>query len=65
MVAGRGTDGCTGFDAGPALRAELSDPEELRFDAHGNLYVSDQACGVVLRIDKKGRIRTYATVPSP
>jgi sugar lactone lactonase YvrE len=61
-VVGTGEDGCSGFN-GPALGVRLSDPEELRFSPQGDLFVSDSACGVILRVDGGGTSHLYAAAP--
>jgi hypothetical protein len=61
-VVGSGQEGCSGFN-GPALDVRLSDPEELRFGPDGDLFVADQTCAVILRVDDNGRSHLYATAP--
>jgi sugar lactone lactonase YvrE len=61
-VVGSGQEGCSGFN-GPALDVQLSDPEELRFGPDGDLFVADQTCAVILRVDDNGRSHLYATAP--
>jgi trimeric autotransporter adhesin len=61
-VVGTGQDGCGGYN-GPADDVRLSDPEEVRFAPNGDLYVADQNCGVILRIDSTGMSHLYATAP--
>jgi sugar lactone lactonase YvrE len=48
-VAGSGVQGFAG-DGGPALAARFSAPEDLGFDAHGDLFVVDRLNGRVRRI---------------
>jgi sugar lactone lactonase YvrE len=57
--AGTGRHGYSG-DGGPATRANLSDPDQLAFDAGGNLYVAEPDEGVVRKIDSHGVITTVA-----
>jgi len=52
-IAGTGTQTCTG-NGGPALRATLSHPVGLAMDSVGNLYVADQQCATIDKIDVKG-----------
>ena len=59
VVAGTARPGCTG-DGGPAVNAQLKQPEGIGFDSHGNLYFADSLCNVVRRIDLTGNIRTFA-----
>ncbi|MCC7374689.1 MAG: hypothetical protein IT581_08530 [Verrucomicrobiales bacterium] len=49
-VAGCGRKGAGG-DGGPALEAEFNQPHEIRFDAEGNLWVTDMANHRIRRID--------------
>ena len=61
-VVGSGEEGCTSFN-GSALDVRLSDPEELRFSPDGDLFVTDQACDVILRIDSTGTSHLFASAP--
>ena len=45
-VAGNGTRGYSG-DGGPATSAELSFPDALALDAHGNVFISDSGNNVI------------------
>jgi hypothetical protein len=58
-VAGTGARGFSG-DGGPATSARLSFPRGLRFDAAGNLYLTDGGNARVRRIDTAGIITTVA-----
>jgi sugar lactone lactonase YvrE len=59
-VVGTGTKGNTG-DGGPATKALVDQPYELRFDSRGNLFFVDMPNHVVRRVDKKtGTITTIA-----
>jgi streptogramin lyase len=62
-VMGTGTDGCVGLDGGTALNAELSNPDDVTFDARGTLYVRDVACGVVVKVDSSGRSHVFLALP--
>lgn len=57
--AGTGRHGYSG-DGGPANKADLSDPDQLAFDARGDLYVAEPDEGVVRKIDRHGVITTVA-----
>ena len=48
-IAGNGTYGYSG-DGGPATSAELKDPTDVAVDASGNLYITDQADGVIRKV---------------
>jgi sugar lactone lactonase YvrE len=59
-VAGTGVLGYSG-DGGPAVKAQLDQPQGFAFDRAGNLYVSDSANNRVRRIDARtGVITTVA-----
>jgi len=57
LVAGTGTKGYSG-DGGPALKAELNEPYEIRFDREGNLFFVDMRDNCVRRIDAKTQVIT-------
>lgn len=58
--AGTGKRGYSG-DGGPATKAELNEPYEVRFDQAGNLFFVDMAGAVVRRVAAKtGVITTVA-----
>jgi sugar lactone lactonase YvrE len=64
-VAGSGEKGYAG-DGGPALKALLNEPYELRFDKTGNLFFADMQNHVVRRVDSKtGTISTVAGTGAP
>jgi streptogramin lyase len=56
-VAGIGRKGYSG-DGGPAIKAELNEPYEVRFDRAGNLYFVERLNHVVRRVDRKTQIIT-------
>ena len=59
-VAGSGKKGYAG-DGGPATKAELNEPYEVRFDRAGNLLFVEMQNQLVRRVDaKSGTIRTIA-----
>lgn len=59
-VAGCGEKGYSG-DGGPALKAKLNEPYEIRFDQAGNMYFVEMANHIVRRVDAKtGKIETVA-----
>jgi sugar lactone lactonase YvrE len=59
VIAGTGTCGFTG-DGGPAIAAQLDDPNGLAFDSDGNLYFADANNQRIRRIDRNGIITTVA-----
>jgi sugar lactone lactonase YvrE len=59
-IAGTGENLATG-DGGPATKAALADPENLAFDAAGNLYITDTVSNTLRRIDSHGVITTLAS----
>ncbi|HYO81764.1 MAG TPA: SMP-30/gluconolactonase/LRE family protein [Bryobacteraceae bacterium] len=64
-VAGTGTKGNSG-DGGPALKADLDQPYEVRFDREGNLFFVDMPNHNVRRVDRKtGVITTVAGTGQP
>jgi DNA-binding beta-propeller fold protein YncE len=54
-VAGSGKKGYAG-DGGPATKAELNEPYEVRFDKRGNLYFVERLNHIVRRVDAKTKI---------
>jgi sugar lactone lactonase YvrE len=55
--AGTGKEGYSG-DGGPATSAKLTEPDQMTFDAKGNLYLGDWSS--VRKIDPSGTITTVA-----
>lgn len=65
-VAGTGRKSGYDGDGGPATKALLHDPHEIRFDRDGNFYVSDTGSHAVRKIDaKSGVITTIAGTGKP
>jgi len=59
-MAGTGAAGYSG-DGGPAIRATLHQPHELRFDAGGHLFIADMKNHAIRRVDATtGQITTVA-----
>ncbi len=59
-VAGTGKRGYSG-DGGPALKAELNEPYEVRFDAAGNMFFVEMRNNIVRKVDAHDqRISTVA-----
>jgi NHL repeat len=63
-VAGTGSPGFSG-DGGPASKAMLSRPADLRMDRAGNLFISDVHNHRVRKVDASGRITTVAGTGQP
>ena len=64
-VAGSGNKGYSG-DGGPALKADLNEPYEVRFDKQGNMYFVEMQNHLVRRVDgKTGVISTLAGTGQP
>lgn len=60
IVAGTGTAGYTG-DGGPAVKAQLNEPYEIRFDSKGNMFFVEMKNNLVRRVDAEtGTITTVA-----
>jgi streptogramin lyase len=51
-VAGDGTKGYSG-DAGAAIKAQLNEPYEVRFDTHGNMLFVEMQNHIVRKVDAK------------
>ena len=59
-VAGTGTKGYSG-DGGPATKAQLNEPYEVRFDRGGNMLCVEMKNYVVRKVDREsGKISTVA-----
>jgi sugar lactone lactonase YvrE len=64
VVAGSGVAGFSG-DGGPAIKAQLDNPDGLALDAAGNLYISDTYNNRIRRVDSKGIITTVVGTGAP
>jgi DNA-binding beta-propeller fold protein YncE len=64
VIAGTGSAGTRG-DGAPARLARLNEVTSLAFDRSGNLYATDLAENRVRRIDRRGRITTFARLRAP
>jgi DNA-binding beta-propeller fold protein YncE len=65
IVAGTAKMGYSG-DGGPATKAELNEPYEIRFDRAGNMFFVEMKNNIVRRVDKKtGTISTVAGTGKP
>ena len=63
-VAGNGTWGSSG-DGGPAVNAELMEPNGVAVDGAGNLFIAEYASQYIRKVDFRGIITTVAgTGPS-
>lgn len=58
-IAGTTTTGYSG-DGGPATEAKFDDPNEVRVDRTGNLYIADSHNNVIRKINTSGIITTFA-----
>ena len=54
VIAGTGMKGYSG-DGGPALKAQLNTPHELRFDSKGNIYIAERDNHAIRFIDMKSK----------
>ncbi|HSU67120.1 MAG TPA: SMP-30/gluconolactonase/LRE family protein [Tepidisphaeraceae bacterium] len=64
-IAGTGSSGYSG-DNGPATKARLNDPYEVRFDKSGNLFFCERQNHCIRKIDvKAGTITTIAGTGKP
>jgi streptogramin lyase len=64
-VAGTGQAGYSG-DGGPATKAQLNEPYEVRFDRAGNMYFVEMKNHLVRRVDARtGTISTVAGTGNP
>jgi uncharacterized protein (TIGR03437 family) len=58
-IAGTGTSGFTG-DGGPAIAAELNEPESVAVDRLGNVYIADTGNDRIREVSAAGVITTVA-----
>ncbi len=58
-IAGTGKQGYSG-DGGPAVRAQLANPQGVAVDGAGNVYIADRSNSRIRRIDTGGMITTVA-----
>ena len=64
-VAGNGTKSYSGDD-GPANKAQLNEPYEVRFDAHDNMHFVEMQNHLIRRVDAaRGTITTIAGTGQP
>ena len=57
-VAGTGRKAGYAGDGGPATKALMNQPHELRFDGQGNYFISDMLAQAVRRVDGKTGVMT-------
>lgn len=58
-IVGTGNGGYSGDD-GPALMADIHDPDDIAFDSRGNMFFTDWSNVVVREVTPDGVIRTVA-----
>lgn len=58
-LAGNGERGFTG-DGGPAVKAQLHSPYDVRIDSKGNVYIADVKNHCIRKVDRQGVISTVA-----
>lgn len=64
-IAGTGAAGHLG-DGGPATKATLHKPHEIRFDKRGDLFIADMGNHAIRKVDmKSGVISTFAGTGKP
>ena len=59
VVAGNGSQGYSG-DGGPAINAQLFNPNAVALDSLGNLFIADYANQRIRKVDSGGTITTVA-----
>lgn len=59
VFAGNGSKGFSG-DVGPATAAGLLEPESVAADAAGNIYIAGFHNERIRKVDRNGRITTFA-----
>ncbi|MGD1095611.1 MAG: hypothetical protein ABSB35_26900 [Bryobacteraceae bacterium] len=64
LVAGTSRPGYSG-DGGPAVKAQLNEPQGLAVDASGNLYIADSLNSVIRMVSPSGIINTIAGNGTP
>lgn len=65
-VAGSGRQAGFAGDGGPAVRARMNQPHELRFDDQGRMYISDMLSHAIRRVDlSTGTMETVAGSGKP
>jgi streptogramin lyase len=63
-LAGTGQKGYTG-DGGPALKAQLNEPYEIRFNRAGEMFFVEMANNIVRKVALDGTISTIAGIAQP
>src|SRR5262245_57744647 len=63
-AVGSGEFGCSGFNGGLAVSAQMMFAGDITFDSRGDLYVETGDCGSVIRVDSAGRAHVFlASLP--
>jgi NHL repeat len=65
LIAGNGTEGNRGEFGGPAVRAELDNPQGVAVNAKGDVFIADTYNNIVREVSPRGLISTVAGNGNP